>query len=70
VELEFLRTHPLTDNRIRAVREWAHKHGKAIDGPRRPLPPAIAAARAAAHEKAKAAAVGRRDPATRGNDGQ
>ncbi|MGZ9076393.1 MAG: M48 family metallopeptidase [Burkholderiaceae bacterium] len=43
--IEFLRTHPLTANRIAAIKQWAVEHGAAIDGPRRPLPPAIAALR-------------------------
>lgn len=44
--VEFLRTHPLTANRVAAIRQWATENGAAIDGPRRPLPPAIAALRA------------------------
>lgn len=43
--IEFLRTHPLTANRIAAVGEWAKHNGAALDGARRPLPPAIAAIR-------------------------
>jgi beta-barrel assembly-enhancing protease len=43
--VEFLRTHPLTANRIAAIRQWAADNGAAIDGPRRPLPPGIAALR-------------------------
>lgn len=43
--IEFLRTHPLTASRIAAVGEWAKRNGAQIDGARRPLPPAIAAAR-------------------------
>ncbi len=43
--VEFLRTHPLTANRVAAIRQWAADNGAAIDGPRRPLPPAIAALR-------------------------
>ena len=43
--VEFLRTHPLTENRIAAIKQWAADNGAAIDGPRRPLPPAIAALR-------------------------
>lgn len=38
---EFLRTHPLTSARVDAVRDWARRNGKALDGPRRPLPPAL-----------------------------
>jgi predicted Zn-dependent protease len=41
---ELLRTHPLTSARLESVREWARKHGKALDGPRRPLPAALARA--------------------------
>ena len=40
---EFLRTHPLTANRVAAIKLWAAENGAAIDGPRRPLPPTIAA---------------------------
>ena len=43
--VEFLRTHPLTANRISAIKQWAVENGAAIDGPRRPLTPAIAALR-------------------------
>ena len=43
--VEFLRTHPLTANRIAAIKQWAVENGAAIDGPRRPLTPAIAALR-------------------------
>ncbi|MBA3254625.1 MAG: M48 family metallopeptidase [Burkholderiaceae bacterium] len=43
--VEFLRTHPLTANRIAAIRQWAVDNDAAIDGPRRPLPPGIAALR-------------------------
>jgi Zn-dependent protease with chaperone function len=43
--IEFLRTHPLTANRIAAIKQWAVENGAAIDGPRRPLPPGIAALR-------------------------
>jgi predicted Zn-dependent protease len=39
---EFMRTHPLASARADAVQEWARKNGKALDGPRRPLPPALA----------------------------
>jgi predicted Zn-dependent protease len=45
-QVELLRTHPLTRNRQRAVDEWARRHNVPLDGPRRPLPPAIAAVRA------------------------
>lgn len=44
--IEFLRTHPLTGNRAAAAVKWAERNGVAVDGPRRPLPPAIAAVRA------------------------
>jgi beta-barrel assembly-enhancing protease len=40
---EFLRTHPLTASRLQAVRDWARANGKALEGPRRPLPAALAA---------------------------
>ncbi|MGZ9076526.1 MAG: M48 family metallopeptidase [Burkholderiaceae bacterium] len=43
--VEFLRTHPLTANRIAAIKQWAVENGAAINGSRRPLPPAIAALR-------------------------
>lgn len=43
--VEFLRTHPLTESRITAIKQWAVDNGAAIDGPRRPLPPALAALR-------------------------
>jgi beta-barrel assembly-enhancing protease len=42
---EFLRTHPLSAARLQAVRAWAQANGKALDGPRRPLPRALAAVR-------------------------
>lgn len=43
--IEFLRTHPLTALRAAAVETWAGERGVAVDGPRRPLPPALAAVR-------------------------
>jgi predicted Zn-dependent protease len=43
---EFLGTHPLTANRVAAVRRWALAHGKPSDGPHRPLSPILAAVRA------------------------
>jgi Zn-dependent protease with chaperone function len=43
---EFLRTHPVTTARLQAARDWARANAKALDGPRRPLPEAIAAAAA------------------------
>lgn len=43
--VEFLRTHPLTENRIAAIKQWAVENGAAIDGPRRSQKPAIAALR-------------------------
>ena len=46
--IEFVRTHPLTANRVAAVKAWAAANRVALDGPRRPLPPAAAAVRAAA----------------------
>jgi len=50
-QIEFLNTHPLTANRVQAVRQWAVERGKAVDGPRRPLSGAIAAARDAARKQ-------------------
>lgn len=44
-QVELLRTHPLTRNRQLAIEQWARQHGVALEGPRRPLPPAIAALR-------------------------
>lgn len=46
--IELLRTHPPTADRAAAVEQWAHTHGVPADGRRRPLPPALAALRAAA----------------------
>lgn len=46
-QVDLLRTHPLTRERQRAIDEWARRHGVPIDGPRRPLPPAIAALKGA-----------------------
>ena len=43
--VEFLRTHPLTENRISAIQQWAKQNGAPTDGPRRALPHAIAALR-------------------------
>ena len=43
--VEFLRTHPLTANRLAAIQQWAAENGASLDGSRRPLPPAIAALR-------------------------
>jgi predicted Zn-dependent protease len=40
---EFLRTHPLTSERMQRVRDWARAHAKPLDGQRRPLSSAIAA---------------------------
>lgn len=48
--VEFAQTHPLTANRIAAVRQWAHDHGVSMDGPRRPLPAALAHVRATAQQ--------------------
>lgn len=45
--VEFFQTHPLTANRVEASRHWARAHGVAVDGPRRPLSRALAAAKAA-----------------------
>lgn len=44
-EIELLRTHPLTASRQQAIEAWAREHGVALDGPRRPLPPSLAALR-------------------------
>jgi len=46
--IEFLQTHPLTANRAAAVKAWAAEQRVPLDGPRRPLPPALAAVRAQA----------------------
>jgi predicted Zn-dependent protease len=43
---QFLRTHPVTAARLQAARDWARQNGIALEGPRRPLPQAIAAAAA------------------------
>ena len=43
--VEFLRTHPLTENRIGAIKQWAAQNRAAIDGPRKPLTPALSALR-------------------------
>lgn len=45
--VEFLRTHPLTQNRIAEASAWAQKHGVAVDGPRKPLSPILRAVREA-----------------------
>jgi Zn-dependent protease with chaperone function len=45
--VELLRTHPLTRSRQRAIEEWARRHAVALDGPRRPLPAAVAALKGA-----------------------
>jgi Zn-dependent protease with chaperone function len=47
-KIEFLHTHPLTANRSAAVQTWAVAQGVALDGSRRPLPPALSAVRASA----------------------
>jgi beta-barrel assembly-enhancing protease len=52
--IEFLQTHPLTAQRTAAVKAWAATHRVALDGPRRPLSPALAAVRAAAAAPATA----------------
>lgn len=44
-EVEFLRTHPLTASRRAAIEQWAGQNKVPAAGPRRPLPPAIAALR-------------------------
>ena len=43
--IEFMRTHPLTASRVAAVRAWATARGVTLDGPRRPLAPALGAVR-------------------------
>jgi predicted Zn-dependent protease len=48
--VEFLRTHPLAENRKQAITEWAEAHRVPVTGPRRPLPPAVAALRGATHD--------------------
>jgi Zn-dependent protease with chaperone function len=48
--IEFVQTHPLTANRTAAVTDWARAQGAVVDGARRPLPPALAALRAAARK--------------------
>jgi beta-barrel assembly-enhancing protease len=45
-EVELLRTHPLTRSRQLAIDEWAKRQGVPLDGPRRPLSPAVAALKA------------------------
>jgi beta-barrel assembly-enhancing protease len=45
-EVELLRTHPLTRSRQLAIDEWAKRQGIPLDGPRRPLSPAVAALKA------------------------
>jgi beta-barrel assembly-enhancing protease len=42
-QVEFLQTHPLTASRMAAIEAWAALNNVPADGPRRPLPPAIAA---------------------------
>ena len=49
---QWLRTHPLSGARLEAVHEWARQHGAKVDGPRRPLPPALAALQKKAEAKA------------------
>ena len=46
-QVELLRTHPLTRSRQLAIEDWARRRGVALDGPRRPLPAAIAALKGA-----------------------
>jgi len=45
---EFLATHPLTANRVAAVRRWAEERRVPVDGARRPLAGALAEVRAQA----------------------
>ncbi len=47
-QVEWLQTHPLSERRARAARDWATAHGVPAEGPRRPLPPALAALRGGA----------------------
>jgi predicted Zn-dependent protease len=49
--IEFMRTHPLTANRVQAVRSWASANKVPLDGARTPLTPALAAVRAAMPER-------------------
>lgn len=51
--IEFLATHPLTANRIEAVRHWAAEHGLSVHGQRRPLADALAKVRADAGKAAQ-----------------
>jgi hypothetical protein len=46
-QVELLRTHPLTGNRLLAIEEWARRNDIPLDGARRPLPAAIAALKGA-----------------------
>jgi predicted Zn-dependent protease len=46
-QVELLRTHPLTRERQLAIEQWARSKGVPLEGPRRPLPPALAALRGA-----------------------
>jgi beta-barrel assembly-enhancing protease len=43
--VEILRTHPLGASRVDAVRDWARREAVPLQGPARPLPPALAALR-------------------------
>jgi predicted Zn-dependent protease len=45
--IDFLHTHPLTASRIATLQAWAVAQGVALDGPRRPLTPALAGVRTA-----------------------
>jgi len=47
-QVEWLQTHPLTERRAQAARDWAAANGVPAEGPRRPLPPALAALRGGA----------------------
>lgn len=43
--IEFLQTHPLTENRLALAQTWAQKNGVPVHGPRPVLSPALAALR-------------------------
>lgn len=59
--VEFLATHPLTANRVAAVRRWAAQNGRSVEGARRPLAGAVAEVRAQAESRKRkdAAKAGR-----------
>ena len=41
-DIGFLRTHPVTADRVASVERLAHERGWVLDRPRTPLPPALA----------------------------